>query len=97
MEGIPEFNARLASLQTGSLSGRTKKKGSVKKTGWVMHEHISGNCGLGFCYVHNGGNSVTPWIVDYADKRWQGNGYEWQLSGKSAGDPGQNLLPKSGD
>ncbi len=94
IESIPAFNSKMDALKTGSLSGRTITKGSVKKTGFVMHEHISGNCGIGFCYVHNGGNTVTPWIVDYASDRWQGNGYDWLRSGKKKGDPSQDLLPK---
>ena len=63
------------------------------KTGFVMHEHTgSGNQGIGFCYVHEDDETVTPWVLDYAKGR-DGNTCEWG-SGKRDGDPNVLLAAK---
>ena len=86
VEALPDADSVLGKLKTGGLSGRTITKGSVMKTDFVMHEHIgSGNKGIGFCYLHEDDDTVTPWVLDYATGR-DGNTYEWG-SGKRDGDP----------
>lgn len=95
IENIPQWNAVYSSIQTGSLTGRTKTKGSVMKTDWVMHEHVSGSYGVGFCYLHEDDDTVTPWILDFAFNRPGTNEYDWERGGHNhKGDPAVALPPK---
>ncbi len=92
VEAVPQWTAVEGKLKTASLTGRTITKTSVMKTDWVMHEHLGGDKGIGFCYLKEDDGTVTPWVLDYASSR-DGNTYWWG-SGKRDGDPNVALPAK---